>query len=79
MKSLFKDGRYILVLLSLLGMTVFPSMSFALGMGAAETQSSIGEAMRIRVALFNVSNPDGVQIEVENLDGQTSLIRNLSA
>ena len=79
MKSLFKDGRYILVLLSLLGMTVFPSMSFALGMGAAETQSSIGETMRIRVALFNVSNPDGVQIEVENLDGQTSLIRNLSA
>jgi len=77
MKSLVKDGRCILALLCLLGMAV-PSMSFALGMGAAETQSSIGENMRIKVALFNVTSPDGVQIEVENLAGQTSLIRNLS-
>ena len=79
MKFLFKNGFYVSALLSMLTFAVYPTLAQALGMGAAETQSSIGENMRVRVSLFNVQNPDAIEIELTNLDGQTSLLKNLNA
>lgn len=79
MKFFVKTGIYIPTLLSILVLLVFPSLAQGLGMGAAETQSFIGENMRVRIALFNVENPETLDIELANLDGQTPLVNGINA
>ena len=79
MKFQLKNGLLSLVLFGMLLVLVFPSNLYALGMGAAQAQSAIGQNMRVRVELFNVSNPNELQIEFSELDGQTSLIKRLTA
>ena len=79
MKFLVKIGIYVPALLSILVFLVYPTLAQSLGMGAAETQSFIGENMRVRVPLFNVENPGSLEIELENLDGQSLLLSNINA
>jgi len=50
---------------------IFSSSAAALGIGAAETTSYIGEPLSVRIPLFNVSKPDSLNIKVdsEQFDG----------
>jgi len=47
------------------------NLSYAVGLGGAETRSAIGQPMRVQIPLFNVVNPDGLQFTIQNLDENT--------
>ncbi len=68
-----------IVVMLALTVAIVPKTSYALGMGAAETRSAIGQTLQIYIPLFNVPNPDGLRFELSNLDAQTSTIQGLSA
>jgi len=55
------------------------NLSYAVGLGGAETRSAIGQPMRVQIPLFNVVNPDGLQFTIQNLDENTSTIGGLTA
>lgn len=42
--------------------------AFALGMGAAETDSYIGEPLSIHIPIFNVKNPEGLSVILQRID-----------
>lgn len=62
-------------LVILTGLISLPA--FSLGVGGFETQSYIGQRLKVEVPLSNVENPSKLMIKLERLDGQT--VEGLSA
>lgn len=54
-----------LSLFALIASLCFASQAFALGVGAAEAESYIGEPLVVRIPLFNVRAPDSLKVELE--------------
>ena len=74
-KLKFKQVWSKLIILALIVMScAWSSVAFALGMGAAEADSYIGERLSVHIPLFNVNEPDELSVLIQRLDNATGNI-----
>ncbi len=62
-------------MVSLVGILImfgsFDARVHALGLGGVQTQSYIGQRLKVSIPLYNVESPNELKIELERIDGQS--------